>query len=437
MNDRDKLPKAFPSLQPHEQLPYCWTCHTGPAAFIRSRPIDSKKSAEAFFAVAKQLDKDFKTTKKNPQRPLRLMASQLAKPETEWDAIATEHLWLTWLGYEHGLSAQMKHLLLPSPPLYTLKRVERESEFFQRAVDRLALMHNIDAWESYCFWMTEEIEQLIAWAQYDAIDFYTLEAHFKDFIIEERANILRQTEWDVQGLILKLGALRKEFDFPLVVGEDTFSIEKKLMQARSETKQRLTVQYGILKEIARIIGIIEKAHPELLRLKRKAQLLSLLMGSHLGLEGVPSLAWEQQLMVMQLLHEELDIITGLNCSTGMERTSLAFAVQEAISLIKQAHGVDSALDLALHWEEEGELANPFREIVVAVLDQLCAPLSERHPSAHWHEERIENPLYLSLLPRHAHLHNPAGNLIHAHLLQPDGLTKAGHYLMTRLFEDGS
>lgn len=431
---------------------HCWEMQLPSAIFFRSGLIDTKFKAKFFFEALRRLDADFKDKTSKEEFPLRVLACQACSPDTEWEQIWSEHACLAWLGFKHGLSAQIAHMVLPTEHFYTPKFQERPSEFFHKDVDSLVHVQNIDAWEYYNFWMAEEIEKIFEKLKLESLDTYTLEAYLKDYLIESRTMLARNGELEVTENILRLGAIRQMIDFPLRPEDDTATLEKSLIRARNEAKKRLIVQQGSLFQIARIIEVIEESHPELAGLKRKAKILTKLMGSQLEIPGLSAIGWGQKLMLMQLLHEEMGIISALSCDTGLERTSLGLAVQAATSILKKNCGVDEALGLALNWDEVvvpsannskwTSLANHFRQNVLKCLEQLCLPLS-RHGGGEKNLEELEgqdvNLDFLNLLPEYKTSHSKKGEVVRIQLYTrnpetglPATLTKEGHRLMASL-----
>lgn len=447
--------EGAPSSKEVEVPANCWVMQLPSAIFFRSGLIDTKSKARFFFETLRHFDKEFKSNSADSIKkafPLRVLSCQLSSTDTEWEQIWSEQACLVWLGFKHGLSAQIAHMVLPAEHFYTPKLQEPPSEFFHKAVDNLTHLQNIDAWEYYGFWMAEEVEIILEKLSLESLDTYTLEAYLKDYLIESRAMLARNAELEVTENILKLGALRHLLDFPLKPEDDVAALERALIKTRHEAKQRLIVQQGSLFQIARVIEVIQGVHPELMALKRMAKILAKLMGSQLKISGLSSIRWGQKLMLMQLLHEEMGVFSALNCDTGLERTSLGFAVQAATSIMKEACGVEAALDLALNWDEVilpgmnnaqwVKLASQFRQTVLMCLEHLCVPITHREPvheNLEWVQSQNENLDFLSLLPEYKVSPNKKGEMSHVQLYRldpetglPAGLTKEGHHLMAQL-----
>lgn len=465
-------------LQPAlSTLPNSWYAITGNAAILRTSLIDSMQKAENFLELTQKLHDEWKSKAPQLKFQFRAVSCQLCTPKTDWDQIFAQHMWFTWLHYEKGLSAQCAHLNLPTDHFYSAKDLQQNSEFFLKAVAKLPEMQNIDAWEMYCYWMNEEIEIILEKIPLESMDAYTLEAHLKDFVHEVRSSLLRNLEKDIESDVLKIGALRKLLKFPVKENEDIVELERRLIRARHEARPGLQVQYATLVEIARVINIIEDSHPELVTLKYQATLLLEMMDGHLGIEGKTKISWTKQILLMQLLHEDLGIVTTLNSATGLDRTSLAFGAVLAVSLLKQRHPKDQVIDLVSNWDEnirevnrkiaalglekfdewvkmpaadisekslktKAGLVMQFRSNFLEVLESFCIPITKAGGQVQdlkWQETQKENPEFLNLLPISGLIETASGRRIKSKIVEidqegnPIGLTEEGHYLMTRLF----
>lgn len=465
-------------LQPAvSTIPNSWYVLTGNAVVLRTSLINSMQKVENFLDLTQKLHDDWKSKDPQLKFPFRAVSCQLCTPKTDWDQIFVQHMWFTWLHFEKGLSAQSAHLNLPTDHFYSLKDLQQNSEFFLKAVAKLPEMQNIDAWETYCYWMNEEIEIILEKIPLESMDTYTMEAHLKDFVHEVRSSLLRNVEKDIESDVLKIGALRNFIKFPVKENEDIVELERRLIRARHDARPCLQVQYATLAEIARVINIIEDSHPELVTLKYQARLLTEMMDGHLGIEGKPKISWTKQLLLMQLLHEDLGIVTALNCDTGLDRTSLAFGIVLAISLLKQRHPKDQVIDLALNWDEnirevnreiskvglekfdewvkmpsadssekslktKATLIMQLRSNFFEVLEGFCIPITIAGGPVQdlkWQESQKENPEFLNLLPVSGIIETASGKRIKSKIVESDqegnpiGLTKEGHYLMTKLF----
>ena len=305
------------------EMPDSWHVLTASSAILLTSLIDSQKKVEQFFAITQKLHDEWKKPS-HFKFPYRAVSCQVCSPITDWDQIFAQHLWITWLHYANGLSAQCAHYNLPTEHFYAPKEQAHVSEFYLKAVSKLPELQNIDAWEMYCYWMNEEIEVILEKIPLEFMDTYTLEARLKDFVHEIHSSLLRNLELDIQSDILKIGSMSNLIKFPVSEKEDIVVLEKSLVKARHEALPGLRVQYETLGEIVRVVEIIESSHPEFISLKYKASILKEWMDGQIGVTGVPTISWAKQILLMQLLHEELGIVTVVNSNSGHDRTCLAF-----------------------------------------------------------------------------------------------------------------
>lgn len=408
-----------------------WEAKVGPLNFLCSGALNTRAEVEALMQRAEEL-------KKTP--PVRLSACQVCLPSTEWDLIEVEHVWLAWLGWERGLSGQNAHILLPLSHLYHPKEEIRLSEFFLRDIQKVADLQNIDGWETYCFWLAEEAERILEQIPLEALDSYTLEAVLKNFVHEVRTAILRYEELETAENLLRIGVHRKLLSLPIPTPESLVDYEKRVIRARTDARGRLAIQQEILAEAARLIGIIEKAHPELLAFEREALLLS-----HLLQEGERS--WGSRFMLLQLLNQELGVISSVQDDAHADRAGVSFALQIALGVLKQTTPVQELIQLALKWDTlpyRGDpLADKLRSAFLHALEFFSIPLMRKTTEVQktaWHENYREEGEFLKFMPAKGTLRNKEGALVETELLHfdpktgaPTSLTTAGHYLLTKLF----
>ncbi|MCE5318866.1 MAG: hypothetical protein LLG04_16080 [Parachlamydia sp.] len=394
----------------------CWGARIGKAAFLCHETIDSQAKATNWLLAAKEL--------LGPERPatMRLSVEQLGLPESDWDLITAEHILLAWLVSEEGLSLQVAHLNIPVQPLYTPKDQLAPSEFLMRTVDKLPKLQNIDAWETYCYWLHEEMERVLETFHLESMEIYTLQALLLDFVHEVRATLLLSEEAEVKETLLKLGGVRQLLDKKSEV--ESIALEKILVRTRGDVREKLTVQHETLSKMVPVIAAIEQGHRELIPLKWQASILEHLLGPQLDIPKLEPHGWIQKLILLQLFHEELEIAT---CVSSDERSFVAFAVHIAAAILRQKNSFQLLLDMGMHWkdlvgnidkaflkhgESYGEhlndlerLTEHFRQIVVEVLERLCIPMTDmgttmtgkpREP--HWHETQRVNGDILDLLP---------------------------------------
>lgn len=411
---------------------FCWGMKFGKSLFLSHVTIDSQEKAKSWLKAAKELQ---------GQPTLRISVEQLGLPENDWDRITTEHIFLAWLASQEGLSLQVAHLNLPMRPLYTPKEELPPSEFLLRSIAKLPKLQNIDAWEIYCYWLHEVMERILETFHLESMDVYTLQALLLGFVREVRATLLMSEEADVTETLLQLGGVRGLLEKKTEA--ESISLEKILVKRRGEEHEELTVQCETLSKIVPVIEAIEQSHRELGPLKWQASILQHLLGPQLDLATPLPIGWIERLILLQLIHEELGIVTSVSAD---ERAWVAFAVQLATAILREKHSLEELLDMALHWSklvagldkaflehgvgfekylnQKENLAEQFRQIVVDVLERLCVPAASGKPLAfRWHESQKASDEILDLFPTKM-----------ARAGSPKTLAPTAHQLLFKLFQ---
>lgn len=427
-----------------QSLANCWAVTVNQGAIVRSGPVNTLGKARELLKIGQQIDEEYKKKLKGWHLlPFRMVCCQLASLQKEWNDNVIQDSLFVELGLEEGFSSRLIHFLLPTEFFYSSKEEGVLDKLELEQLQLICNLENVEGFQSYAYWIAEEMELVQESILTDSLDTYTLEAHMQDFIHEVRATMLRNEEWGIAQLMVKIKKLRQQAN-SLTQGEraELFNLEKTLLKAHVETRRRLTAQYRTLISISSVIETIEASHSNFLGLKRQAQLLAKLLGPHLDLPDASSITWVQQLFIMQLLHEEMGVISALNCNTGLDRTHLAFAIQLAVAVLKTHYSVDELIDLAVDWNKACPCFEVFQKCVLEILEKICVPIMRKSSgscSLEWHETQKENPVYFELFPKEGEVRNKEGKVLKVNILRRDfetgnalGLTKAGHFLMTSL-----
>lgn len=467
------------SLEPFlNELANGWSVSTPSGVIIRTGIVDTPSKAQQLFQAAQQLHLAWKNRNPSIKMPFRMSVCMLCMQSDEWALITNQNILMTWLQFQQSVPDQCIMLSIPTEHFYLPKNKPPESEFFLKAIAKLPALLNSGAWETYCRWINEEIEVILQNIPLESMDSYTLEAYLKNFNHEISSELLRNLERDIQNVLLKMGAIHQMIEFPFKETDTTIDLEKRLIKARSEVRRLLKFQYDTLCQIEHIIPIIEDSHPSFLPLKYKVTLFRALIENQLDIPDVTPPSWTQMLMLLQLLHEELGVLTVINCDTGLDRTSMAFAVMLSTSLIKQHFPKEKIMDAALHWiqtvlevnkkiarlsreqldswlyslstnEEEAALKQraglviKFRDIFLGILENLCIPLTKSAGKVQdliWlNSQKVSNKELLYLLPIEGEVTGMDGRRSKTKIVNldengtPTDLTNAGHFLMTQLF----
>lgn len=460
-------------LEKQDKLLNFWGIKIGDSLVMRHAWIDSKEKAQELVKAAQLLQN---TDCAGSISPLHLVSLQIATPEEEWDYVSFQHILLHWINYEKGLSSEIAHIEIPISRYYIPKDEPSQSEFFLKAVSKLPSLLNIDAWEMYCYWLSESIENFLESISLEDLTTYTLEGVMKDFLHEVRTSLVRSLHRGVSEALLKIGALQGLIDYPINEKEDIVELEKNVIRARNAAKSELQNQYALLTEIEAVITAIESDHKQFIPLKRQAGVLRLLFGHAVDAKESPRISWVQQSMLMPLLHHELGVITAMNCDTGLDRTNILFAIHISMHLMQCRFSFEALMDMAITWNESvrwvnkqliagqekfekwlkepsedvGEdqikrramLIEQFRAYFLWALENICIPYMMKNVPVHevkWHESQIENLEYLQVFPVFGDLFDGNKKIHRAPIVKinsstgnPQGLTKAGHFLITRL-----
>jgi hypothetical protein len=456
----DGIPISLDSFT--AELINSWCIFSPSSVLIQTGVLDTLEKTEAFFKAIQGVHLEWKRTNPHLKIPLRLMDGLLCLQKEEWDLITAQDLLMAWFLSQKEFPGQCALLNLPTEHFYQPKDQQPESEFFLKAAAKLSDLLNVKGWGTYCKWINEEITLILQNIPLESMDSYTLEALFKNFNHEIDSQLLRNLEKEIQEVQLKVGGLYELFQHPCEASATIISLEKIIIKARSEIRRLLKFQYDTLEEIARIIPIIEESHPNFTSFKNKAFILNNLIKNHLEIPEAKTPSRFQELMLLQLLNEELGVLTVINSGKGLGRPSLATAVMLTISLLKQNNPLEKLIDLALDWNQTARevnkkiahlgpeqfnhwLSNPsrdehesifkhsahlvikFRQIFLEVLEKIGSSQAKQAGTT---ESQKINTEYALLLPIYEASKNKLvlldeeGNVT--------GLTKAGHALMTQL-----
>ncbi len=350
---------------------------------IRSGPIDSQKRVQELFSTVEE--------------PFYLSITQVNSIEDEWELINKQHLTLETCQQKKDSPNQIMHLIFPLESIYTTKprkiRLKKEEDYLLQ----LPRLNNMEAWISICYRYNELLEKAFANFAYDALDQYTLEKFIKDFRHEVYSDFLKRT-------LKKLNSLQEKISDLNINYRDLISFEKELINCRGDLKRMVQAHYNILVEIVRVIPIVEKAHPELIKAKETGLLLKKLLDDELG--DVADLKWVQKEIILQLLNDELDIISAVNCNTGIDRTNFAFSARLAILQMKDKFTKQEIFDFALGENfVEATLLIDFQQRVLDNLIKYSLPLTNQNRASRslkkWEEDMsINSEILLCLPPEH-------------------------------------
>jgi hypothetical protein len=361
-----------------------------PFYLIRSGSIDTPAKAQQFLECIQ----------KETTSPLRILSCQINNPEHEWELIQSQHRRLAALNQILSSQGAIAHLVIPVAPFF-IDTTSLPQEFMAKALAKLCRQLNSEGWMTFSRWLNEEMEATLKTFKPEAADEYQLQARLEDFGIETHSLFLNSVERELQDTLLAMN--RIELGEPLE-NQTLFSLEKKAISLRERLKTSLEIKYVLLNDIVTGIGIIEAAHPELISLKMKAFLLATLLGQEVNADEIAPLTAEQQLLMLQLLNQQLRVVTAVNCDTGLDRTSIAISLMLSIAELCEQIPIDQMISMILNWDGKasGE-SDRLRRCVAFNLEQLSWPIiqqvaEKKANSTKFPENWEENLILLSYLP---------------------------------------
>lgn len=324
-------------------------------------PEKEKELIKAITSISKKL-------------PFRFLSCQINTPLDEWELIQNQHVRLIHLNEVAKSLGKVAHLNVPVDYLF-LSSSDIPSEFAAKAVEKLSSHLNIEAWMTYSEWFNEEAEKILHTFRPEAADEYQLQAVLESFGLEIHSVFDREVQQELQKSLIEMGRL--------VIGEKLephvtlFTLEKKVILLREKLKKTLLIKQGLLKNIVEGIEKIEEAHPELLSFKFLTNVLAILIGDDLEKKG--ELTWSKKILLIQLLNQQLGVITGINCHDGLERTSVAFSLMTAIAEISPPFLAEGLTKVILY-EDNPEITHLMQKCVLANLKKLSLPLMSQSKS---------------------------------------------------------
>lgn len=277
---------------------------------ICSGAIRSVSQCKEWIKLAKALQPNVEWDK-----GLRISSLQLNIPKDEWSIIRQQHcLFAT----ELSPSVSIAHLCLPTPRLL-IKESMKQPVVQSRIFSRLLHQFNAEGWLTYCSWLSDDVAMVLEKIEPEASEEYTLQALLESFLHEVHSSILKRIRQDIQGALLEEAAIPHTGNKELLL-----TLEKRIVIGREKMEELLKTQENLLWDIKETIAKIDN-HSELLDLKFKATLLHQLISGYQSDHNTP-LTWQQNILLLQLLDKRLDIVSAVNCDTGLERSKFVFAM---------------------------------------------------------------------------------------------------------------
>ncbi len=347
--------KVYTDLKPDEDhLNYCFAVFIQSSAVLRTGPINTLNKAREFLAFAKDRNKILAAQFQQMHRKPRIVCEQLNDPLLDWDKIRLQNVYLKMAAHEEKLGVSVAHMCLPTGKLFVKSDVEPRTPFQNRNADKLAKELNWYGWVQYALWIAEEMDTLLENIRSDASQKYQIVGLFQEFVNESRSVLLRKCLQEIQELSLKYGELElKRIAYPLEttkIKQDILAIEKDIFKTSLEVKEALK---GILALVLKIEAeaVREKnIREEYVPMRRIILLYRKLLQTQIEPTSNVNTSWIQQGMLRQLLDDELNVVSAVNCSNGIEQTHLTFSLKIATLELKQKYPAERVVDVAFNWD---------------------------------------------------------------------------------------
>jgi hypothetical protein len=332
---------ACPSLD----LCNCFVGWVENIPIIRFGSINNSQKVKELLFLAGVVHRKIKNKNKKISF-LRVSTDQINSIKFEWDAISLQHRHFAERLQELEVGENLIHISTGLEKFYAShpQRNLSQSEF--KTLHDLSHLVNMEAWTAYCAYYYEHLKKIFSEFKYDAVDSYTLEKYIIDFQHEVQNLYLVRTKKRLMELETSLGTKERETNLSY---REVVQFEKELIIARKEIQRMVRVHYDFLCEIIRIIQVIEEAHPELKETKYIGKILQGLLAFEVDSPTSQPLPFTCQQILLQLLNDEMGVISAVNCDSGVDRTNLAFAIRLATVQLKNLTSIDEVINLTIGW----------------------------------------------------------------------------------------
>ncbi|MGA8164068.1 MAG: hypothetical protein WB791_03465 [Waddliaceae bacterium] len=237
-----------------------------------------------------------------------------------------------------------------------------------------------------------------------------------------------------------------------LIHKDELTVSSDILGDREKLKEVLEEKVKSLKKIEK--GLKSRGEDKAFR---TVSLMRQLLKHQLGI-GKP-VDRGKEIMMFQLLNRNLNVISAVNCKSGLDRTGFAYAVMMALSELSKK----DAFDLIEHWEDDTRLVNlllhqergpvhvtgpkrerivDFRNRVLENLLKISMPITGSSTGLmgiKWHKGRFTaNKIPLNFLPPIIKIEKEDGKIVEKRILtykdngKVDGLTEIGQNLILQL-----
>lgn len=380
----------------------------GERAIIRSGKIDTEQRANDFFALLKEVREELIKKTGNESLQLRVCSHQLNGFEVEAPIIKAQHQQIARINslmQKEGIG-EIVHLNSPTNRFYNLTKAVRQVPVAGKLIEKYLLIgekkskeQNLEGLGTYLNWLNDSIksEKRLPTFELEEITTNVKEIHRLVQLIpspHEKKHLAKQIS-NHQTAISRLRKLKmQKLTNPKSVLESVPELNDKLRRAEanlhklqdsSKAEEQIKAKRASLraalgdqyKHLEGIEGALRESYakfetvrwtdqsepelrdPELVVIEedlRKVSLMRKVLGSQLDLEKHPTSRGQEELN-MQDLDDALNVVSGVNCKSGLDRTGLFHSLMLAGVKRRNRLGQERAYALSDTWDKTTQKIN--------------------------------------------------------------------------------
>lgn len=377
-------------------------------AIIRSGKIDTEQRANDFFALLKEVRGELIKKTGNESLQLRVCSHQLNGFEVEGAIIKAQHRQLARINtlmQKEGMG-EVVHLNSPTNRFYNLTKAVRQVPVAGNLIEKYLLTgerkskeQNLEGLGTYLKWLNESMkgEKRLPKYELEGIAANVREINRLEQLVpsvQEKKHISKQIS-NHQTIIHRLQKLKRQIilnperfidsvqdlngklqraEANLLKLQEIFTAEEQIKARRAALRAALGDQYTHLKGIEDHLrseqdklekaGWVDQSEPELNDPEintiredlQKVSLMRKVLGSQLDLEEHPTSRGQEEL-TMQDLDDALNVVSGVNCKSGLDRTGLFHSLMLAGVKRRNRLGQEKAYALSDTWDQTTQKIN--------------------------------------------------------------------------------
>lgn len=325
------------SKNPNQVLCGYSTFEGSAVRLVRMGCIENSADVEVLTAILELFQQEGKAL-------TRITSEQLQKPESEYSSVLWQHLVLQSKDQLQGVS----HLDLRSDPLF--KSMDLIKSPTARNMGTIAKLINDDGWLRYCDWFNEELHKIPFFL--DMLDIYQVEARANDYEHEINSPILNGFRKQITEIVSQTAKKVANSNNAEFIKNLITESEKKLFKIRWDIRDNLQNICECLNALVTYIESVEKPHPELTSIRNEALILNCLIQEDLDHYFPSNMSWIRRMLLLTLVDCYFDVTSIVNCAFGDDRTTVCFAMRQAvIQLSAQEDKRKALVKLALGWDK--------------------------------------------------------------------------------------